>query len=111
MIHLRLQSLLQEATETITESSMQPFLTDRIMRRVQVLSQPEEYFFQTLWLAFKPIAVTSAFLTLAFISYNTFLSRSYEVTPTPIEIVFGLQPMTLTSAYSADLNQFPPVIP
>jgi hypothetical protein len=103
---LRLHALLRETAEMNAESGMQPFLADRVMRRIQALNQPEEQLWQTLWLAFRPVALASMLLILGFVSYNTFVSRNYEVEPTPTEIVFGLQPLTLTTAYSADLGEF-----
>ncbi|MCY4158141.1 MAG: hypothetical protein OXE92_03900 [Bacteroidetes bacterium] len=111
MTDQHLQTLLHETTEISSESNLKPFLTDRIMRRIQTLNRSDEYFFQALWFAFKPVALASVLLTLIFISYTTFLSRNYEVAPTPVEIVFGLQPMNLISAYSADLDEFPPLSP
>ena len=107
----RLRELLQETAEASVESSVQPFLSDRIMRRIRLLDQPEEHFFQMLWMAFKPVVLASALLALGFISYNAILSRNYEVAPTSVEIVFGLQPMTLTSIYTSDLDEFPSMIP
>ena len=106
-----LQKLLCEAVETGTESSIRPFLADRIMRRIQALHQPEEHFFQTLWTAFKPVALASALLAMGFVSYNAILSRNYEVPPTSVEFVFGLQPMTLASIYASDMNEFSSINP
>lgn len=104
--NLHLHSLLRETAEVNAKSGMQPFLADRVMRRIQTLNQPEEQLWQTLWLAFRPVAFASMLLILGFVSYNTFVSRNYEVEPTPTEIVFGLQPLTLTTAYSAGLDEF-----
>ncbi len=101
-----LHSLLRETAEINAVSGMQPFLADRIMRRIQTLNQPEEQLWQTLWLAFRPMALASALLILGFVSYSAFVSRNYEVEPTPTEVVFGLQPLTLTTAYSANLDEF-----
>ncbi len=107
----RLRTLLREAAETVAESSVQPFLPDRIMRRIQSSVHPEEDFFQSLWLAFRPVILASILLTLGFMSYSTILSRNYEVPPTPTEVVFGLQPLTLTNAYSSDLVEFSSMTP
>lgn len=104
--NLHLHSLIRETAEVNAKSGMQPFLADRVMRRIQTLNQPEEQLWQTLWLAFRPVALASMLLILGFVSYNTFVSRNYEVEPTPTEIVFGLQPLTLTTAYSAGLDEF-----
>lgn len=104
--NLHLHSLLCETAEMNAKSGVRPFLTDRIMYRIQALNQPEEQLWQTLWLAFRPVALASMLLILGFVSYNAFVSRNYEVEPTPTEIVFGLQPLTLTTAYSANLDEF-----
>ncbi len=107
----RLRTLLREAAEIGVESSMKPFLPDRIMRQIQSRHHPYEEFFQSLMWGFRPVILASTLLILGFISYSTVLSRSYEVLPTPTEIVFGLQPFTLSTTYASDLNEFLPAIP
>ena len=106
-----LHKLLQEAAEINAESCTQPFLPDRIMRQIRTINPSEEHFFEIIWSAFKPVTLASVLFALGFLSYNTFISRSYEVPPTTTEIVFGLQPLTLTTAYSTDLDESPPIIP
>ncbi len=106
-----LQTLLQEATSTTIEFTSDPCLTDRIMDQVISLHEPKYQFYQTLWDAFKPVAAMCILITLGFLSFNMMLSRKYEVTLTPIEIVFGLEPMTLSTTYLSDLDEFPATIP
>ncbi|MCY3487361.1 MAG: hypothetical protein OXH34_02870 [Bacteroidetes bacterium] len=106
-----LHTLLQEAVEINAEFNTQPFLPDRIMRKIRTINPSEEQFFQMIWFAFKPVILASVLFVLGFLSYNTFISRSYEVPPTTTEIVFGLQPLTLTTAYSTDLDESPSTIP
>ena len=106
-----LYTLLREAAEINAEFSTQPFLADRIMRKIRTINPSEEQFFQMIWFAFKPFILASVLFALGFLCYNTFISRNYEVPPTTTEIVFGLQPLTLTTAYSTDLDEFSSTIP
>ena len=83
---------------------MQPFLTDRVMRRITKLSRPDEQLFTALLHVFRPVAIASLLLILIFVSYNSTVSRTYDVPPTTTEVVFGLQPLNLTAAFTADLD-------
>lgn len=107
----RLPSLLQEAAKINADSGIKPFLADRIMRRVRSIHSREEQFFQAIWLVFKPVILASALFILGVLSYNALVSRNYEIRPTTTEMVFGLQPLTLTTAYSADLDELSSTIP
>jgi len=50
-------------------------------------------------------------ITIGFITYNIVLSRNYEVALTPVEIIFGLEPMTLTTTYLTDIEDIRETIP
>jgi len=106
-----LRTLLQEATSTTTQATIHPFLTDRIMDQVTSLHRPQHQFFQTLWDTFKPVAFICLMITIGFITYNIVLSRNYEVALTPVEIIFGLEPMTLTTTYLTDIEDIRETIP
>lgn len=106
-----LSRVLQHEVELSLDASMQPFLADRVMRRIGSLHQSEEQLLHSLWHAFKPIALAGALVILGFISYNTLISRSYEVAPTPTEFIFGLQPLTVTTAYFTDVDELSAMIP
>ncbi len=95
-------SLLRESAEASAEHAMQPFVADRVMRRIAQLTRSEEVFQAALWRFFRPVALAGFILVLAFVGYNSTISRTYEVPPTTTELVLGLQPVTLTTAYSAD---------
>ncbi len=107
----QIQNLLHDAVSTTTKHRIQPSLTDRIMLQVTSIHEPHEHFFQVLWDAFKPIAFAATLLILGLMSYSMVLSQNYEASPTTIELVFGLKPLTLTSAYLEDLDAFHATIP
>ncbi len=107
----RLSSLLQEATDINAASNTQPFLSDRIMRKVRTINSSEEYFFQMIWVTFKRILLASILFVLGFLSYNRSVIYDYDIPYTTTELVFGLKPMTLTMAYSTDLEESSPTIP
>jgi len=111
MDHQDLQDLLREATSKTSESSTDPFLTDRIMHQVTSLDDMQHQFFHMLWHAFRHVAFVCVLMTIGFISYNLLLSRNYEVTLTPVELVFGLEPMTVTTTYLSDFETLPATIP
>lgn len=98
-----LRAVLRESAEASAEHAVQPFVADRVMRRIASATRNDELFQATLWRLFRPIAIASFILMVAFVGYNSTVSRNYEVPPTATEVVLGLQPVTLTTAYSADL--------
>ena len=104
----RIGTLLLETSETTAATSLKPFLSDRIMRKIQSLHLTQESLSQILWLTFRPFILGCVVLTLVLISCNIFLSRNYDVAPTTTELVFGLQPLTLITAYSSDLDVLTP---
>ena len=50
------------------------------------------------------MALASLLLILGFVGYNAVVSRSYDVQPTTTEVVFGLQPVSITEAFTADIE-------
>ena len=98
-----LRSLLCVAADASAERAMQPFVADRIMRRIARATRSDELLQAALWRFFRPVAIASFILMLAFVGYNSTVSRSYEVPPTATEVVLGLQPVTLTTAYGVDM--------
>ena len=99
-----LRRLLSEYADESAEKAVQPFVADRIMRRIAMASQPEEQLYTFLFRLFRPVALTSLLLILGFVGYNAMVSRSYEVLPTTTEVVFGLQPVSITEAFTADIE-------
>ena len=99
-----LRRLLQEHADQASELAFQPFLADRVMRRITMASQPEDQLFSLLFGLFRPVALASLLLILGLVGYNTVVSRTFDVQPTTTEVVFGLQPVSLTDAFTADLE-------
>ena len=99
-----LRRLLQEHADQASELAFQPFLADRVMRRITMASQPEDQLFSLLFGLFRPVALASLLLILGLVGYNTVVSRTFDVQPTTTEVVFGLQPVSLTDAFTTDLE-------
>ena len=99
-----LRRLLHEYADESAELSMSPFLADRVMRRIASDSQPEEQLYSFLFSLFRPVALASLLLILGLVGYNAVVSRSYDVQPTTTEVVFGLQPVSITEAFTADIE-------
>ncbi|MDE2835164.1 MAG: hypothetical protein OXM02_11695 [Bacteroidota bacterium] len=99
-----LRRLLIEYADESAEMAMQPFVADRVMRRITMASQPEEQLYSFLFRLFRPVAIASLLLILGFVGYNAMVSRSYEIQPTTTEVVFGLEPVSITEAFTADIE-------
>lgn len=106
-----LQHLLQESVRASSETAIKPFFADRVMRRIAPSPAPDEAILGYLWHLFRPMAVVSTFLILGLAAYSASRMDAYEATPTTSEAILGLQPVTLTSAFAADLDIIPALNP
>ena len=102
--HTALSRLLRDHADESADAAMQPFLADRVMRQIATPERSEEQLLSSLFGLFRPVALASLLLMLGFVGYNTIISRSFDVQPTVTEVVFGLQPVSLTEAYTTDLE-------
>ena len=97
-----LRGLLQSAVHTTSEQALQPFFTDRLMRRLDPArlrrSPDEELFGALLWL-FRPVAVAGMMLILMLAAYNVIQAYDSEVPASTTEAVLGLPPVSLATAY------------
>ncbi len=99
-----LEQLLQFAVEEGSERSVKPFLAERVLRRLEPATATTEVYLGTLWQLFRPIGIAAMALILALAAYNTSVVDAYDVRPTTSEALLGLQPVTLTTAYAADVD-------
>lgn len=108
-----LQHLLQESMRESSETALRPFFADRVMRRIAPapVPAPDEALLEYLWHLFRPMVAVSTLLILGLAAYSASSIDAYEVTPTTSEAILGLQPVTLTSVFAADLEIIPALDP
>ncbi len=99
-----LADLLRLTVKTSSEQSVKPYLTERVLRRMAPVTAGTDLFFGALWQLFRPIGVAALLLILGLATYNASLVDAYDVRPTTAEVLLGLQPVTLTTAYASDLE-------
>ena len=98
-----LRQLIRYAVDEGSERSVKPFLVERVLRRLEPSATGTEVFLGTLWQLFRPMGIAALLLILGLAAYNTSLVDAYDVRPTTSEALLGLQPVTLTTAYAADV--------
>lgn len=99
-----LKRLIQFAVDEGSERSVKPFLVERVLRRLEPSTAGTDVFLGTLWQLFRPMGIAALLLILGLAAYNTSLVDAYDVRPTTSEALLGLQPVTLTTAYAADVE-------
>ncbi len=104
-----LHGLLRTTVRADAEEALTPFFVDRLMRRLTPAPQrlaktsPEEELFSGLLRLFRPVALAGLLLILGFAAYNVTLSSAYDAAPSTTEAVLALPPVTLATAYEAEL--------
>lgn len=83
--------------------SMMTMPTERVMRAVRAAKQSgtrvEHWFERELLSWFKPVVVAGALVIMALAAFNFDLSRQNDFNQSTTEMVLGLQPVTVASAY------------
>lgn len=103
-----MQSLLQSSVQAASEHALQPFFTDRLMRRLNNMEAGqsdvhEDDLARVLWAFFRPIAVAGLVVILGLILYNTNVASEYNIDASATEAVLALPPVSLESAFELDL--------
>ena len=97
---------LQDAAAYSAASALDPFFTDRLMRRVNKspsVGGREEDLAAMLAQVFRPVALASLVLALCLMAYNVRLAEDYSVDTTTAESMLALPPVTSMSAFDLDL--------
>ena len=108
MDYRQTRSQLCETIKSNAASSVQPFFTDRLMRKINKLVQKpdkanlDEEFLLMLLRQFRPVLVIAALIIVFLIGYNVRQSSVYEAEQSATEAVLGLPPVTLATAYDVD---------
>lgn len=104
-----ISGLLRTAMAESDRESLKPFFADRLMRR---LNPPaDEALFGSLWNLFRPVAFASLLLIASLASYSATRYNAWDARPTTTEAILGLEPVTLTAAYTSDIDLFAPFDP
>ena len=102
----QMKSLLQGAASFSSEGALNPFFTDRLMKRLepprQQVNQHEDLAF-FLSRVFRPVAFAGSVLVLCLAIYNLNQSSSYVSETTATEALFGLPPVNTMSVYDMDV--------
>lgn len=103
-----LQRMLQTSLEAKTDDALQPFFTDRLMRRLEraeaTPSRVEDDLPAVLWALFRPIAVAGLVIIIGLAFYNSNVASEYNVDASATETVLALPPVSLESAFELDLT-------
>ncbi|MDA1028168.1 MAG: hypothetical protein O3B41_03835 [Bacteroidetes bacterium] len=101
---------LRHLVETERNETMMSMPAERVMR---ALRRPQSWNTEEVWLAelfswFRPVFVAGLFVVIALAFYNIqLLSNENEFEQSAAEMVFGLPPVTLASAYDIHLDDHP----
>jgi anti-sigma factor RsiW len=104
-----MQRLLRTTVQSSAETAAKPFLTDRVMKRLDPARKsakrlaPEEELFGSLLRLFRPVALAGMLLILIIAAYNVTLSSGYEAEASTTEAIFALPPVTIATAYDTEL--------
>ncbi len=104
----QVRSLLQECTATRTA---QPFLAERVVRQLRSSAHREQVLYGSLLRLFRPVVVAVLLVTASLAAYNITFRSTYSATSTTAEVMLGLQPVTLSEAFAADLETVFPANP
>ncbi|MFK7845620.1 MAG: hypothetical protein AB8G77_09980 [Rhodothermales bacterium] len=99
------QSLLQQAAITSSEDVLDPFFTDRLMKKLApdaASNTLEDELAGLLTRLFRPVAIAGLFLALCLAVYNINLSNGYSSDPSTTESIFAMPPITSMAVYDLD---------
>ena len=100
------QNLLRESTLESSQTTLRPFFTDRVMRKLHPADSTEHavdeisYFLLRL---FRPVAIAGLFLAVCLAVYNLNLSNGFTSDTSTAEAILALPPVNSLSIYDLDL--------
>lgn len=97
---------LRRMVEAEREVSMMSMPTERVMRAVRAAASPyrESFVERELVSWFRPVLALGVVVILALAVYNFDLSRKNDYPQTATEMVLGLQPVTVATAYDIEFD-------
>ncbi len=99
-----LQGLLRETALLSSQSAVAPFLTDRVMRRLEPAARRDDLTY-AMSLVFKPVIAACLILVIGLTVYNLSLSADYAAETTTAEAILALPPVHSISVYDLDLYE------
>jgi len=100
-------SALRRMVQSERSASMMSMPTERVMRAVKAASsrkRREAYLERELISWFRPVFAAGLLVILALAFYNIDSSRENDYVQTPTEMVLGLQPVTVVTAYDLEFD-------
>lgn len=101
---------LRHLVETERNETMKSMPAERVMRALRTSQRwkTEEIWLAELFSWFRPVFVAGLFVVIALAFYNLqLLSSENEFEQSAAEMVFGLPPVTMASAYDIHLDDHP----
>ena len=99
---------LRHMVEAERNASMMSMPTERVLRAVRAAGlrpgRVEEFLERELLSWFRPVFVAGLLIIVALAAYNIELSQNNDYEQSATEMVLGLQPVTLASAYDIDFD-------
>ena len=106
-----LRSMVRLLRESVSTRRSDPFLAERVIRRLGSPAHREQLLYRSLLNVFRPVMATALLLFALFMTHNVAFRSSDASSPTTAEVVLGLEPVTLTEAFAADLDDIVPIVP
>ena len=100
-------SALRRMVQSERSASMMSMSTERVMRAVKAAStgkHREAYLERELISWFRPVFAAGLLVILALAFYNVDQSRDNEHHQSPAEMVLGLEPVTVVTAYDLEFD-------
>jgi len=97
---------LRRMVEAERKASMMSMPAERVMRAVRAAASPyrESFVERELVSWFRPVLALGVMVILALAVYNFDLSKQNDYPQTATEMVFGLQPVTVATAYDIEFS-------
>ncbi len=100
------QDLLKEVSSADAATALDPFFTDRLMKKLDPVqpaaSSLDEELAGLLVGFFRPVAIAGLFLALCLAVYNINLSNGYTVTSTTTESILAIPSVSTMAVYELD---------
>ena len=103
-----IKSLLRDAAAADAEHGVQPFLADRVMRRIAAekrgqSSKSEADLWEWLAVVFRPVAAICLVLVIVLAAHNLYLSSQFEARQSAVEAVFAIPEISTAVIFDYDL--------
>ncbi len=98
-----LRGHLRAAAQADAERAAQPFLADRVMRRLVPATARRDDLAQSLGFLFRPVAAVGLLLAVLLAGYNVHLSQAFGSETTAAEAILALPPVSTASVYDLDV--------